>query len=41
MLGDAAPKVGFKTEVSGASVTVRGHGIVVKVEGASITRSDR
>jgi hypothetical protein len=41
MLAEAAPKVGFKTEVSGASVTVLGHGIVVKVEGASLTRSDR
>ena len=41
MLADAAPKVGFKTEVSGASVTVLGHGVVVKVEGASVTRSDK
>jgi hypothetical protein len=41
MLADAAPKVGFKTEVSGASVTILGHGVVVKVEGASVTRSDK
>jgi hypothetical protein len=41
MLSDAAPKVGFKAELDGASVTIRGHGVVVKVEGASITRSDK
>lgn len=41
MMADAAPKVGLKTEVSGASVTVLGHGVVVKVEGVSVTRSDR
>jgi len=41
ILADAAPKVGFKTEVSGAIVTVLGHGVVVKVEGVSVTRSDK
>lgn len=41
MLSDAAPKVGFKTELGGASVTVFGHGVIVKVEGASFTRSDK
>src|SRR5579859_5300029 len=41
ILSDAAPKVGFKTELAGASVTVFGHGVVVKVEGVSVTRSDK
>ena len=41
MLADAAPKVGFKTQLDGASVTILGHGAVVKVEGASITKSDK
>jgi len=41
MLSDAAPKVGFKTELGGASVTVLGHGVVVKVEGATVTKSDK
>ncbi len=41
MLADAAPKVGLKTELGGASVTVLGHGVVVKVEGATVTRSEK
>jgi hypothetical protein len=41
MLSDAAPKVGFKTELGGASVTIFGHGVVVKIEGASVTKSDK
>jgi hypothetical protein len=41
MLSDAAPKVGLKTELAGASVTIFGHGVVVKVEGASFTRTDK
>src|SRR5579862_7273427 len=41
ILSDAAPKVGLKTELAGASVTIFGHGAVVKVEGASVTKSDR
>jgi hypothetical protein len=41
MLSDAAPKVGLKTELSGASVTILGHGAVVKVEGATVTKSDK
>jgi hypothetical protein len=40
MLSSTAPKVGFKAEVSGATVTITGKGAVVKVEGASITKSD-
>jgi hypothetical protein len=41
MLADAAPKVGFKTEISGASVTILGHGVVVKAEGVTVTKSDK
>jgi hypothetical protein len=41
MLADAAPKVGFKTEISGASMTILGRGVVVKVEGVTVTRSDK
>jgi hypothetical protein len=41
MLADAAPKVGLKTELAGASVTILGHGAVVKVEGATVTKSDK
>jgi hypothetical protein len=33
--------VGFKTELGGASVTIFGHGVVVKVEGAAVTKSDK
>jgi hypothetical protein len=40
MLSSTAPKVGFKAEVSGATVTITGKGAVVRVEGASITKSD-
>jgi hypothetical protein len=40
MLSATAPKVGFKAEVNGATVTITGKGAVVKVEGASITKSD-
>ncbi len=40
MLSSAAPKVGFKAEVNGATVTITGKGAVVKVEGATITKSD-
>jgi hypothetical protein len=36
----AAPKVGFRTELSGASVRIVGRGAIVKVVGASITKSD-
>jgi hypothetical protein len=41
MLSTAAPKVGFKAELTGASVTVLGRGVVVKVDGASITKTDK
>ena len=41
MLSAAAPKVGFKTELAGASVTIVGHGAVVRVEGATITKTDK
>lgn len=40
MLYAAAPKVGFKADLRGATVTITGRGVVVKVEGASVTRSD-
>jgi hypothetical protein len=40
MLADAAPKVGFKTQLGGTRVTLLGRGVVVKVEGATITKSD-
>ena len=40
MLSDAAPRVGFKTELAGATVTIKGRGVVVKVEGPSITKTD-
>jgi hypothetical protein len=41
LLSDLAPKVGFKTEVGGASVTILGHGVVVKIEGPTFTKSDK
>jgi hypothetical protein len=41
MLADAAPKVGFKTQIDGASVTVLGHGAVVKVDGAAVSKTDK
>jgi hypothetical protein len=40
MLSSTAPKVGFKADVSGATVTITGKGAVVKVEGATITKTD-
>jgi hypothetical protein len=40
MLADAASKVGFKTQLAGVKVTLQGRGAVVKVEGATITKSD-
>jgi hypothetical protein len=41
ILADAAPKVGLKTELTGTSVTLYGHGAIVRVDGASITKSDK
>ena len=41
MLADAAPKVGLKTELAGPSVTIVGHGAVVKVDGATVTKADK
>jgi hypothetical protein len=41
ILSDAAPKVGLKTEITGTSVTVFGHGALVKVEGVSVTKTDK
>ena len=41
MLSDAAPKVGLKAELSGASVTIFARGVVVKVNGASVTRTEK
>jgi hypothetical protein len=41
VLSDLAPKVGFKTELGGASVTIFGHGVVVKIEGVTFTKSDK
>lgn len=41
MLSASAPKVGFKTELAGASVTIVGRGAVVKVEGPSITKVEK
>ena len=40
MLSSTAPKVGFKADVNGPTVTLTGKGAVVKVEGATITKSD-
>ncbi len=39
-LSIAAPKVGFRTELSGTSVRIFGRGALVKVVGATITKSD-
>jgi hypothetical protein len=36
----AAPKVGFRTELSGSSVRIFGRGALVKVVGATINKSD-
>jgi hypothetical protein len=36
----AAPKVGFRTEQSGSGVRIFGRGAIVKVVGASVTKSD-
>jgi hypothetical protein len=36
----AAPKVGFRAELSGTNVHIFGRGAVVKVVGATITKSD-
>jgi hypothetical protein len=41
MLADAASKVGFKTQLGGVRVTILGRGAVVKVDGASMTKSDK
>jgi hypothetical protein len=41
LLSDVAPKVGFKTELGGSSVTIFGHGVVVKIEGATFTKTDK
>ncbi len=41
ILSDAAPKVGLKADLAGTSVTIYGHSAVVRVEGASFTKSDK
>ncbi len=40
ILSTAAPKVGLKTELSGTGVKVLSRSAVIKVEGATITKSD-
>ncbi len=40
MLSTAAPKVGLKTELAGNAVKIFSRSAVVKVEGASVTKSD-
>jgi hypothetical protein len=40
ILSTAAPKVGLKTELSGAVVKVLSRSAVIRVEGATITKSD-
>jgi hypothetical protein len=39
-LGLAAPKIGFRVEVSGNSVRIFGRGAIVRVAGATITKTD-
>jgi hypothetical protein len=40
MLYAAAPKVGFKADLHGATVTITGRGVVVKVEGVTVEKSE-
>lgn len=40
ILSTAAPKVGLKTELAGNAVKIFSRSAVIKVEGASITKSD-
>jgi hypothetical protein len=40
ILSTAAPKVGLKTELAGTGVRVLSRSAVIKVEGATITKSD-
>jgi hypothetical protein len=40
MLAAAAPKVGLRSELSGSAVKIYSRSAIVKVEGATITKSD-